>query len=59
MTVAAAVVLMVAGMALLIRTGYLQYVALPEELTRRAMTTRAVLALGGLAMVLVGSQLLD
>jgi predicted benzoate:H+ symporter BenE len=58
MTTAAAVVLIVAGMALLIRAGYLQYAALPEEHTRRAIIMRAAFALGGLALVLVGSQLL-
>ncbi len=58
MTIAAAVVLIVAGWALLILAGYLQYAALPEEHTRRAITTRAALALGGLALVLVGTELL-
>lgn len=53
-----AVVLIVAGVAALACAGYLQYVALPEEHTRRAITTRAALAMGGLALVLVGTQLL-
>jgi hypothetical protein len=54
-----AVVLLVGGLALCGYAGYLQYVALPEEQTLRQRSKRAVLALGGLALALVGSWLLS
>jgi hypothetical protein len=53
-----AVVLQVAGIALCGYAGYLQYVALPEERTFGQRTRRAVLALAGLALALLGSWLL-
>ena len=54
-----AVVLMVAGMAALLRAGYLQYAALPEEHTFATSGARAALALVGVALVFGGSRLLS
>jgi cytochrome c-type biogenesis protein CcmE len=54
-----AVVLLVSGLALCGYAGYLQYVALPEERTFGQRSKRAVLALGGLALALLGSWLLS
>ncbi len=53
-----AVVLLVGGIALCGYAGYLQYVALPEEHTLGQRSMRAVLALGGLALALLGTWLL-
>jgi hypothetical protein len=53
-----AVVLLVGGIALCGYAGYLEYVAIPEEHTVGQRVKRAVLALGGLVLALVGSRLL-
>jgi hypothetical protein len=53
-----AVLLLVGGLALCGYAGYLQYVALPEEHTFGQRSKRAVLALSGLLLALLGSWLL-
>ena len=53
-----AVVLIVVGVAAAVYAGYLQYVALPEEHTFARGGRRLALALGGIALVVGGSQLL-
>ena len=53
-----AVALLLGGIALFTYAGYLQYVALPKEHTFEQRSKRAVLALGGLVLALLGSWLL-
>ena len=52
--IALAVVMVIAGWALVVYAGYLQYVALPGEHTRRHMASRAALAIAGFVLVLLG-----
>ncbi len=53
-----AIGMMVAGMALVVYAGYLQFVALPEEHTPRHVTTRAALFVAGLLLALLGAGIL-
>jgi hypothetical protein len=53
-----AAVLMVVGVAAALYAGYLQYAALPEEHTFAEGGKRLALALGGIALIVGGSQLL-
>ena len=53
-----AVVLIIVGVAAAVSAGYLQYAALPEEHTLARGGGRLALALGGLALIVGGSQLL-
>jgi len=52
--IALAVVMVIAGWALVVYAGYLHYVALPGEHTRRHVTGRAALAVAGFVLVLLG-----
>jgi hypothetical protein len=52
--IALAVVTVIAGWALVVSAGYLHYVALPGERTRRHMASRAALAIAGLVLLLLG-----
>jgi hypothetical protein len=58
MRVVLAVVLIVAGVAAALYAGYLQYVSLPEEHTFARGGKRLALAVGGIALIVGGSQLL-
>lgn len=49
---------MLAGMALVAVAGYLQYVALPNEHTRRHVLTRAALFVVGLGLAVLGAGIL-
>ena len=51
-------VLLVGGLAMIGYAGYLQYASLPEEHTMGQGSRRLALALGGLILLFVGSQLL-
>jgi hypothetical protein len=53
-----AVVMVAAGIAMCVFAGYLQYASLPEEHTLGQVTKRAALALGGIALIFLGSRLL-
>jgi hypothetical protein len=53
-----AAVLMVVGVAAAVYAGYLQYVSLPEEHTFAQGGKRLALAVGGIALIVGGSQLL-
>ena len=52
--IALAIVMVIAGWALVVYAGYLQYVALPGEHTRRHVARRAALAIAGFGLVLLG-----
>lgn len=52
--IALAVVTVIAGWAVVMSAGYLHYVALPGEHTRRHVIRRAALAAGGIGLVLLG-----
>jgi len=56
--VALAVVLLVFGVAAAVYAAYLQYVSLPEEHTFAQGGKRLALAVGGIALVVGGGQLL-
>jgi hypothetical protein len=56
---ALAIVMMIAGMALVTYAGYLQYVALPEEHAPRHVITRAALLVVGLALAVLGAGILQ
>lgn len=58
MASAIAYLAIIGGMAMIVLAGYLQYASLPAEHTRAAVSKRAALALGGLALVLLGNALL-
>jgi hypothetical protein len=53
-----ATALMVVGVAAAVYAGYLQYVSLPEEHTVARGGRRLALALGGISLIVGGSQLL-
>ena len=53
-----AAILMVVGVAAVVYAGYLQYVSLPEEHTFARGGKRLALAVGGIALIVGGSQLL-
>lgn len=52
------IVMLIGGLALFASAGYLQFVALPQEQTRRHVLTRATLAIVGVVLVLLGNGLL-
>ena len=54
---ALAVLLLVAGVALVGYAGYLQYGSLPEEHTLARGSMRAALAVLGVALIVLGSRL--
>lgn len=54
--VALGIIMLVCGMAILGAAVYLHYVALPEEHTPKHVTKRAALGIGGLVLVLGGSN---
>ena len=56
--VALAVVMLIGGMAMIGYATYLQYVALPQEHTFALRGKRLALAVGGIALIVGGSQLL-
>jgi hypothetical protein len=56
--VALVVVLIVVGLAMAGYAGYLQYVSLPEDHTFARRSRRAALALAGVTLILLGTQLL-
>ena len=53
-----AIVMLAAGVGMVGYAGYLQYASLPEEHTMRKGSIRVALALGGVALLVGGSQLL-
>ena len=52
------IAMLIGGLALMLCAVYLHYVALPEEQTRRHVAIRAILAVGGVLLLLVGIGLL-
>lgn len=52
---ALAVVMVIAGLALLVSAGYFYDVALPQEHAPKHVITRSSLAIAGIALVLLGS----
>jgi hypothetical protein len=48
-------VMLIGGIALIVFAAYLHYAALPEEQTMKHVATQAVIAVVGLALILLGA----